>query len=147
MKKLFKKILESNIGPSVLRVSLSIVYLYFGISQLIRPETFIGWLPPEVALIPISPRSFVVLNGGFEVFFGTLLFLGLYRRLSAFLLGTHLMGITFTIGFTEIGMRDFGLAASTLAIVLISEDRFSLDQRFGAAGKSKEENSKDNHDE
>ena len=112
----------------LLRISIALVFLYFGISQIITPETFIGWLPSEASIIPVAPRILIIFNGLFEVFFGTLLFLGLYIRLSAFLLGAHLFGITITIGFTEIGVRDFGLAMATLAMVLMPASEFSLEE-------------------
>ena len=116
--------------PFVLRAGLAIVFLYFGINQLIHPQFFVGWLPKEVSLLPLSPIKFVILNGGFEVLFGSLLLLGIYRRVSALLLGLHLLGITYTIGFTEIGIRDLGLAIATLVIAMIKDDFFSLDYLF-----------------
>ena len=124
-----------------MRSALALVFLYFSISQLIFPESFAGWLPKEASLIPISPTRLVILNGGFELFFGVMLMLGIFRRLSALLLGLHLAAITFSIGFTEIGIRDFGLAVSTLSIALIKEDVFSLEyllhKFYGASGESK----------
>ena len=120
-------------APFVLRVSLALVFLYFGISQLAHPETFVGWLPKEVSMIPISPRTFVALNGGFETFFALMLMLGIIPRLSALLLGGHLLGITLTIGFTEIGVRDFGLAIATLVIVLTGAGPLRYDSLFGSS--------------
>jgi uncharacterized membrane protein YphA (DoxX/SURF4 family) len=114
----------------VVRIGLSIVFLYFGISQLRNPEAFIGWLPKEVSLLPFEPRTFVVLNGGFETFFGTLLLIGLYTRIAALLLGMHLLGITFTIGWTEIGVRDLGLALATISISLWPRLPCSMDQKI-----------------
>ena len=121
-------------APLVLRISMAVVFLYFGIAQLRHPEGFIGWLPKEVELLPISPRTFVVLNGGFETFFGTMLLLGLYARLSAFLLGAHLFGIAMSIGWTEIGVRDFGLALATLVIVLLGAGPLNLSAIFDPPG-------------
>jgi uncharacterized membrane protein YphA (DoxX/SURF4 family) len=131
-----KKLIEEKINAlqiyaiPALRISMALVFLYFGISQLIRPETFIGWLPSEMSMIPIDSRIIVIFNGMFETFFGTLLLLGLYSRTSAFLLGAHLFGITLTIGFTEIGVRDFGLAMATLALIIMPKSEFSLDYVF-----------------
>ena len=117
-------------GPLLLRVGLATVFLYFGISQLLHPEAFVGWLPKEVSMLPFSPRTFVVLNGGFEVFFGTLLLAGLFTRVSALLLGLHLFGITLSIGFSEIGVRDFGLSVATLALVLLGPGAYNLEERL-----------------
>lgn len=113
-------------GVAVLRWGLAIVFLYFGISQLMYPERFVGWLPAEVAMIPLAPKIIVILNGALELLFGTALALGLYTRIAAFILGSHLAGITYTIGLTEIGFRDLGLSIATLALVLTGPGALSL---------------------
>lgn len=112
---------------------MAIVFLYFGFSQLRHPDLFIGWLPSEVSLLPISARTFVILNGAFEVFCGTLLFVGLFARVSALLLGIHLLSISFTIGFSEIGVRDFGLSLATIAIALLGPGAYALENRLGSS--------------
>jgi len=117
-------------APLVLRIGMAAVFLYFGITQLMRPEAFVGWLPPEANLIPLPATTLVALNGGFETLFGTLLLLGLFRRISALLLGMHLMMITITIGLTDIGVRDFGLAVAAISIALTETDNLSLDTFF-----------------
>ncbi len=114
-------------APAVVRIALSLVFLYFGISQLIRPETFTGWLPAWTAFIPVQARTLVVLNGAFEVIAGSALLIGIYTRIASLLLGLHLLGITMSIGFTEIGVRDFGLAFATLAIALQGKDILCLE--------------------
>lgn len=124
----FNNIDTEKYAPVILRIGIAAVFLYFGISQLVTPEAFIGWLPKEVSMLPISPRTFVILNGGFEILAGSLLALGMFRRIAALLLGLHLLGITFTIGFTEIGMRDLGLSIATLTIVMIRNDYYSLEE-------------------
>jgi len=116
-----------TLAPTVLRISLSLVFLYFGFTQLQRPETFIGWLPAEAALIPLSARTLIVLNGSFEVIAGIALFIGIYTRLSSALLGLHLLAITISIGYTEIGVRDFGLALAALSIALFGADKMCLE--------------------
>ncbi|RME31611.1 DoxX family protein [Candidatus Woesearchaeota archaeon] len=126
------KIIEQleTYAPLILRVGLASVFLYFGVSQLIRPEAFVGWLPAEAGLVPLTPRTLIVLNGAFETLFGTFLVLGLFTRISAFLLGGHLLMITFSIGLTEIGVRDFGLSIATLALACFKVAPLSLDAFF-----------------
>jgi len=119
-----------NVAPLIARVGLALVFLYFGFSQLRDPTSFLGWLPAEVSLLPISPTTFVLLNGAVEVFFGTLLLLGIYTRLSAALLGLHLLGIAVSMGFTQTGVRDAGLSIATIAIALYGPDKYGLDWRF-----------------
>jgi len=117
-------------GPSVVRIGLSIVFLWFGIMQILHPEIFVAWLPQEVSIIPLQLTTFVLLNGIFETVFGTMMILGIFTRLSSLLLGLHLAGITLTIGFTEIGIRDFGLTIATLSIFLTGPDKLCLEKLF-----------------
>jgi len=123
-------------APFILRMGLAFVFLYFGVSQLRNPDSFIGWLPKEVSLLPLTPRTFVLLNGAFELLFGSMMALGLYTRISAFLLGAHLIGIAFTIGWNEIGVRDLGLALSTIALSIWPTIPFSLDAKM-SSGKGR----------
>jgi len=118
----------SNWAIVVLRLSLAGVFLYFGFRQLSNPTGFIGYLPSEISLLPLAPKTFVVLNGAFEVFAGTLLLIGMYTRIAALLLGLHLMGIAWTIGYSDTGIRDFGLALAAVALAMFNTHRFSLDE-------------------
>lgn len=115
-------------APVLLRIGMAIVFVYFGTSQLQHPQSFVGWLPKEVGLIPIQPTTFVALNGAFETFFGVLLLFGIWTRISAALLGLHLLGITFTIGFTEVGIRDLGLSLATLALAMFGTTPMSIEE-------------------
>lgn len=116
-----------DFGPAILRVGIAAVYLYFGISQLINPDLFVFWLPDWTNSLPLSQTMFIYANGVFEVIFGALLALGLFTRISSLLLGLHLAAITFSIGFTQIGVRDFGLTLATFAIFFQGKDKYSLD--------------------
>ena len=115
-------------GLFLTRISLALVFLYFGISQLTSPEQFVGWLPAEATLFPFSDTTLIILNGGLELFAGILLLLGLFSRLAALILGLHLLAITISIGYTEIGVRDFGLAIATIALSLTGPGAFAIDK-------------------
>ncbi len=114
----------------MVRIALSLVFLWFGASQLIVPQDFIAYLPPFITAMPISPTLFVLFNGLFEVFFGTLLIAGIFTRISALALAGHLFGIAASLGLNQLGVRDFGLAFSTLSIVIAGPDALSLEPRL-----------------
>jgi uncharacterized membrane protein YphA (DoxX/SURF4 family) len=119
-----------RVAPAVVRIGIALVFLYFGLSQLRDPAQFVGWLPESVSAIFVDPSFIIVLNGAFEVFFGALLLLGVYTRLSAFLLAAHLAAITFDIGWGQIGVRDFGLTMAALGIALYGDDDYTIDRFF-----------------
>ncbi len=123
-------------SPVLLRVAMALVMLWFGTHQLLQPEQWFAFLPSWTNSLPISQTTFVYLNGWFEVSFGVLLFLGFYTRIVALLLGLHLLGIAFSLGYTALGVRDFGLALATLAVFFYGSSGWSLDMLMDSRSKS-----------
>ena len=114
----------------MIRIAIALVFIWFGLQQLSDPSSWFGFLPTWVSNFPISQTAFIYLNGWFELMFGTALLFGFYSRIAALLLGLHLMGITYTVGYGAIGVRDFGLAFSALSIAFSPSSPFSLDAVF-----------------
>lgn len=108
----------SAYAPLILRLGLGAVVLWFGVNQLLSPESWAIWVPAWTAFFGLAPVTVVYLNGIFEVFFSSLLTLGFFIRPVAFLLFLHLLVIVIDIGIDPIGVRDFGLAAGFLALSL-----------------------------
>ncbi len=119
----------SNYALPVLRVSLSLVFLYFGFQQIYAPDVWVDFIPSFLTGTILTPTNFVILNGILELTLGTFLLIGLYTRISALILSLHLFGITASIGFTPLGVRDFGLAAATLVLFLSDVHPYSIDAR------------------
>jgi len=116
-------------APVFLRISISLVFLWFGLVQLFDRESMIGYLPQFAYSLPVEPFTLIFLNGIFETVLGGLLLLGLFTRISSFLLGLHLIGITFSLGYNDIAIRDLGLALATFAIFLHGPDKWCLDKK------------------
>lgn len=121
-------------APTVVRVGVSLVFLWFGSSQLGDVQAWTAWLPAWTAALPMSGETLVRLNGSFEVLFGILLFLGFYIRPVALLLALHMFQIAFMVGYGEIGVRDFGLAMATTSVFFYGADRFTLDSFLAGRG-------------
>ena len=117
-------------GPIVLRISLSLVFLWFGLTGVFNTEQFIGYVPEFAYSLPISIESIVILNGVFEIILGILLITGLFTRIIAFILFLHTLIIMFLLGYNDIAVRDFGIALATLAIAFNGPDNWSLDRRL-----------------
>ncbi len=117
-------------GPILLRYGLSAVFLWFGLNQILFPSEWLAWLPGWVHSLPISATMFVITNGIIEVLLGILLIAGLFTRLVALALGFHLLGIAFTVGYNDIGVRDFGLSLAVLSVSLRGPDAWCLDQKI-----------------
>lgn len=119
----------SNYSPNILRIGISLVFLWFGINQVLDPSYFTNYLP-DFILNFSNPVNFVIFNGIFEVIFGILLLLGLFTRLVSIILTLHLLGIIFSLGYNEISVRDFGLMISSFVIFLNGKDSWCLDRKL-----------------
>ena len=128
MKKIMNLDKYNHYAPLVMRLALSFVFLWFGISQLINQEYFMGYLPgflPNTA----NPTLFIILNGAAETILGALLAIGLFTRIVAAILALHLLGIIISLGYNDIAIRDAGLMLVTVAQCIGGADRWCLDYR------------------
>lgn len=105
----------------VLRMGLAAMFLWFGFSQLMDGVNWVSWVPEWApALLNIPPAMIVLLNGTLEVVLGTLIAVNILTVPAALILALHLAVIVFDIGFSAIGVRDFGLMAATFALAAFS---------------------------
>lgn len=119
-----------DIGPRVVtRLSLALLFLWFGLKQVLAPADWTPFLPTWIGFLPLEEVMLVRLHGIFEVTAGALLMIGAYARVSAFLLGANLAVIAMYLG-GPIGVRDGALALVTLMLAAEPTDRFTLDARF-----------------
>lgn len=106
----------------ILRIGLAAVFMWFGMSELLNPAQWIGFMPGWLtSLTGLSAVTLVVLNALFEVVAAVCLVMNWYVRLVALLLSLHLFTIVGDVGFSAIGVRDFGLAAAMLSLALFEE--------------------------
>ncbi len=136
-----------NRAAAILRIGLGLVFLWFGVFQLVNPSSFLGYVPSFlydhgkqvshehpfqfIHDIPHPGAHFVIMfNGAFELIAALLLLGGLYTRIAASLLAIHLFFIITSLGYNDIAVRDFGLMISTIAIALHGPDKYCLDQRL-----------------
>jgi uncharacterized membrane protein YphA (DoxX/SURF4 family) len=112
---------------------MSIVILWFSVQQLLHTQVWTAYVPDSVAkFLHISAFALVIFNAVFELIFGILLAFGWQTRIVALLLGLHLFDIMWTVGYGEIGVRDFGLAVATLVIAMNGPDLFCIQPRKAA---------------
>jgi uncharacterized membrane protein YphA (DoxX/SURF4 family) len=116
-------------APNILRIGIALVFLWFGSQQIINANMWTNLIPAWITSASgINAIALVHLNGAFEIVFGLCLFLGYFTRVSAFLLALHMLDITFIVGYTSIGIRDFGLSIATISIFLHGIDSWCLDR-------------------
>src|SRR3989344_118217 len=114
--------------PIILRIGIGLVIIYFGLQQISDPSAWTAYLPRWIENLPVSDINFVYLNGYFELIFGALLILGFQTRIVSFLLSLHMLGIVLTVGYNEIGVRDFGIFVAVFAVFLHGQSGWSVDE-------------------
>jgi uncharacterized membrane protein YphA (DoxX/SURF4 family) len=113
-------------APIVLRLGLSGVFAWFGVSQILDPSVWTSYIPNLAThLSGLSAITLVVLNGIFETSMAVLLVFGIWVRPVAALLFIHMCGIVVTVGLDSIGVRDVAIAIGLLSITFYGNDIIS----------------------
>jgi uncharacterized membrane protein YphA (DoxX/SURF4 family) len=117
------KLNKEEIGVYILRLGLAVVFLYFGISQILDQSKWIYFIPDRFSNFYISEilkSKIVFLNGIFDTVIALSLISGLFIRIFSFLGFIHLLSITiFSLGFEPSGIRDLGLAFAMLSLFFL----------------------------
>jgi len=114
-------------APTLVRWGIGIVFLWIGIDIWVHTNYWITWLPQLAFQLPVDPKILILMNGTFDALFGALLLLGLFTRVSAFLMALHLIFVVISLGYNDIAVRDFGLLLATVGIFLHGTDKLCWD--------------------
>ncbi len=116
-------------APTILRLGMSLVFIWFGSQQLLHNADWVAYIPNyAISFSHLSAETLTYINGAFEVIFGLALFFGFKTRIVAFLLALHMLDITYTVGYNPVGVRDFGLALATVSLFLNGPSPFGIDE-------------------
>lgn len=106
-------------APTLARVVLGLVLLWFGVHELVQPSLWTGYVPllgPTSKLVLVL----VLFHGWVLSVLGVALILGVAPRLAAavsvLLLAEVVVSLTLTAGFSDIVARDFGVMGLALAV-------------------------------
>jgi uncharacterized membrane protein YphA (DoxX/SURF4 family) len=116
---------------AVARVGLGAVILLAGVHKLVDPGAWTvyvtGWL---AGLLPVSPTTFMLLNGVLEPPFAVALLAGRYTALAAAFVALSLAATVLYLGvvavasgrFVDVLIRDLGLVALAVVVAVRSAD-------------------------
>lgn len=113
-------------APLILRIGLAMVFLWFGMNQLLNQSTWLSLIPEWVtSLSGMTAKTVVILNGIFEVAMSVFLAFGIWIRPVAILLSIHLLMIIGDLGLTAVGVRDVGLLSALVSVAFQGSDEYS----------------------
>lgn len=108
---------------TAMHLSLAFVFGWFGISEILNPVYFSGYIPPFVKILPFfNPNIFIQVHGIVLTLLSLCLIFKFYLRFTGILMILMLLQITFGLllisGFNEIVVRDIGLLGLAISIWL-----------------------------
>ncbi len=108
----------------IVRVGTAITFLWVGVLIFREPEAWGGLLQPWAAgLLPIPLKEAMIGTAILDLVIGFFLLIDKYTLLFSLLALFHLLTIIAVVGIDAITVRDIGLAASALALVIATWPR------------------------
>jgi len=105
----------------ILRVGLAITFLWIGILIFKQPEAWGGYLQPWAAgLLPIPIKEAMIGTAVLDILIGAFLLFDFFVWFVALLGAIHLIIILTVSGITDITVRDIGILAAIIALVIDS---------------------------
>ena len=120
---------KNALGLLLLRIGLGSVFLWFGIDKFFHSIVWQNFIPDWFPML-IPAEAFILLLGVVETLVGILLLLGLFTRFAAGLAALMLIPIIISLGYNEIGVRDFGLFMLAFGLACLGAGEFSLDAKW-----------------
>ena len=114
----------NKISFHILRIGLAVTFLWIGVLILRNPEAWGGYMRPWAAgLLPIPIAQAMTGTAILDIIIGVFLLINFLPRLTAIVGAIHLAVILIVSGITDITVRDIGLLAGMLALVIDSPPR------------------------
>lgn len=115
-----KKVGNSLLNPVlILRIGIGGVLVYAGVSTIVNPILWIGFVPKWMTIF-VSAETFLVFHGAFSLLLGLVVLSGFMTPLSSAIAFLNFLLIMIFFGVDEVTFRDFGLLAGALALFLLT---------------------------
>ena len=103
----------------ILRVGIAVTFLWVGILILKEPEAWGGLIQPWAAdILPLPLKTAMFGTAVLDIFVGFMLLIDYFTWQAALLGSLHLIAVLTVSGINAIIIRDVGLLAATLAILV-----------------------------
>ncbi len=106
----------------ILSIGLAAVFAWFGIDKFLNPIAWLGWIPTWMdGLFGMPTTTWLMVIGASEILFAILLLIPVrnVRRAGAILMAIQLLSIMPIVGINEVGLRDFAMMMSAIALTIM----------------------------
>lgn len=106
----------------LVRISIGVVMVLFGLSQFFKPGKWLGYIPKWVeAMLPMKPETTMRLHSFGNFFFGLLFLLGLWPVVMAWITAIWWFSILpFAVRYDRfIALRDAAIICAIIAVILL----------------------------
>lgn len=112
----------------ILRVGMAITFLWIGVLIFRDPQAWGSYLQPWAAhLLPIPIREAMIGTAALDITIGFFLLIDVMTWLAAMLGAVHLAIVLTVVGINVVTVRDIGLFAAALALMITAwPDKFIL---------------------
>ena len=122
-------VLGQTWAPTLARVCLGLVLLWFGIHELVQPSLWTGYVP-LISQTSQLALGLVLVHGWVLTLLGVALALGVMPRVAAavsvLLLFEIVVSLTITAGFSDIVARDVGIMGLALAVFAGRDSKLAM---------------------
>jgi uncharacterized membrane protein len=111
-----------RLGTWILAIGLAIVFAWFGVDKFLNPVVWLGWIPAWMdGLLGMPATTWLMIIGAGEILFAAMLLVPVrnVRRAGALLMAVQLLGILPIAGFNDVGLRDFAMMMSAIALAVL----------------------------
>lgn len=105
----------------ILRVGVAVTFIWIGVLIFKTPEAWGGYLQPWAAgLLPIPITQAMAGTAILDIAIGVMLLVDFFVWIAALIGAIHLIVVLTVSGITDITVRDIGLLAAVLALIIDS---------------------------
>lgn len=105
----------------ILRIGLAITFIWIGVLIFRDPESWSGYVQPwAVKLLPVPVSKILLATAIFDIFIGVLFLIDWFCWLAGLLGALHLVAVLAVSGITDITVRDIGILAAAVAVMIES---------------------------
>ncbi len=113
---------RSSLATWSLSIGLAVVFVFFGVDKFVHPTVWIGWIPTWMdGIARLTANGWLQIIGLFEILCAVLVLIPRrsIRKIGALLMTIQILLILPIAGLNDIGIRDFGLLMSALALAVL----------------------------